>query len=382
MRRILYIGIALLGLSLTAEAQSSAWYRTQLLRQLGEGNQLILNQPKRDTALIVGRCKGYPVVAEWQSGIVSHLGVKLFEPELKQLAGKELCDFVERYLLEELSTESPEELERKRFDNGVSQSGSLEAVIGKKELLFSINSPQTGQYELCWDTPEGGRLFTIMLPANWELISGQNKIEQENNLRNDLAKHPIDVKLPRVPKLSRLEKTTAKGIWILKRGHYMIPAMASALYYREADSESGFELLIDREHTAESLINLLSVSALAKEYNVEITQQKYGFKKETYTINLGRLVSYCLDCGCEPYIGIEQSDEREVVATLLMVNRRWGYNHILQVFIQRNQIGKPGEVIKAKLNAFTPTHNLETLYYDEQVKKHSTAPKFTIKQTP
>lgn len=381
MRRILYIGIALLGLGLTAQAQSSAWYRTQLLRELSEANQLTLNQPKRDTTLRVGRCKGFPVVAEWQAGIVSHLGIELFDPELKKLAGKELCDFAERYLLEELSTESPEELERKRFDNGVRQSGSMELVIGQKELLFSINSPQTGMYELCWDSSEGKRLYTITLPANWELISGENKIEQENNLRGVLANYPIDESLPREPKISRLEKTTSKGIWIQKRGHYMIPQMASALYYREekSDSESRFELLIDRKHAAESLINLLSVSALAKEYNVEITQQKYGFKKETYTINLGRLVSYCLDCGCEPYIGIEQSDEQHIVATLLMVNQQWGYNHILQVSIDRDQIGKPGGVLKAKLNAFTPTHNLETLYYDDQIKKHSTAPKFTIK---
>lgn len=381
MQRILYIGIALLGLVFTTEAQSGAWYRTQLLQQLGEANRLTLTPPPANISVVVGSCKGYPVTAEWESGIVSHLGIKLFEPEMKQAINKPLCDFAERYLLEELSCESPEEWERKRISDRVTPSGSPYSVIGQHELHFSINSPESGKYELCWENTNGQTLYTLTLPANWELISGEHKIEMENNLRQRLMKHPIDGKLPRTPKASRLEKTTTKGVVVYKRGHYMIPQMASALYYREEKQgeEIGYTLLEEPKYAAESLINLLSVPALAQNYTVQITQQKYGFTSESYTLNLSRLVSFCLDNGCHPYVGIEESNEHEIVAALLMVNPDWGYNHILKVTMKKSEIGRKNGALKATINAYTPTHNLETLYDDENIKKDSKAPKFTIK---
>lgn len=383
MQRILYIGIALLGLAFTAEAQSSAWYRTQLLQRLGEANHLTLTPPPADTSLVVGSCKGCPITAEWQSGFVSHLGIKLFDSKMKQAINKPLCDFAERYLLEELSAESPEEWERKRFDDRVTQSGSPYSIIGHQELIFGINTPESGKYELCWESGKGERLYTLTLPANWELISGEHKIEMENNLRQCLMKHPIDEELPRTPKASRLEKTTTKGIVVYKRGHYMIPQMTSALYYREESQgeEIGYALLEEPKYAAESLINLLSVPALAQNYTVQITQQKYGFTSESYTLNLGRLVSFCLDNGCHPYVGIEESNEHEIVAALLMVNPDWGYNHILKVTMKKSEIGRKDGALKATINAYTPTHNLETLYDDENIKKNSKAPKFTIKAT-
>lgn len=382
MQRLIYIGIALLGLTFTGQAQSSAWYRTQLLQRLGEANRLTLTAPAGDGSVVVGSCKGYPVVAEWSSGIVSHLGIKLFDPELKKMAGKPLCDFAERYLLELFSCESQEEMERKLLDDGVSQSGYSGSIIGQKELLFSVNSPQTGRYELCWDSPQGGRLYTLTLPANWELISGEHKIELENGLKQQILRHPIQSEEPRTPKSSRMEKTTTQGVWIYKRGHYMIPQMASSLYYREQKGEDGqshFTLLSEPEHAIETLINILSLPTMAQGYSIEITQQKYGFKSESYSANLGRLISFCLDNGCHPYIGIEESNQEKIVATLLMVNMEWGYNHIIQITTEKSVPGKGSGRMKATLNAYTPTHNLETLYYDDHIKERSVAPKFTIK---
>lgn len=381
MQRILYIGIALLSLTFPGWAQSGAWYRTQLLQQLGEANQLSLTSPKTDTAEIVGSCKGYPIVAEWQSGIVCHLGIQLFDYQVKEATEKRLCNFAERYLLEELVCESKEEMERKRFDEGVTIRGSLDSLIRGNELLFSINNPIVGKYELRWENDQGHEIYAITFPANWGLISGEHKIEQENGIKNDLMKYPINSKIPRQPKLSRMEKTTTKGVWVYKRGHYMIPEIVSSLYYREepGEEESTFTLLHEPEHAAESLINLLSVAALAQNYTVEVTQQKYGFKQEIYSLNLGRMISFFLDQGCMPYIGIEESDEEQIVATLVMVNRDWGYNHILQITMQKAQIGKENGKIKATLNAYTPTHNLDTLYYDDQVKEKSTAPKIKVK---
>lgn len=381
MQRLLYIGIALLSLTFTGRAQSSAWYRTQLLQQLGEANHLTFTPSSPEGRAVIGSCKGYPVVAEWQSGIICHLGIELFEPELKTMAGKPLCDFAERYLLEELSCEDPTELERKRIDDGVMQSGSAQSVIGSKELLFSVNQLESGHYELRWESQSGTPLYTLTIPANWGLITGKSKIELENDLKQEIQQHPIEEKLPRVPKPERLEKTSGRGILVYKRGHYMIPEMASALYYREnrKGSETTYTLLSEQEHAAESLINLLSVAALAKEYTAEVSQQKYGFQQEVYRVNLGKLINLFMSNGCEPYVGIEQSDEKQIVATLVMVNKEWGYNHILKVTADRNQIATAGGKLSITINAYTPTHNLARLYDDDNIKKNSKAPKFTIK---
>lgn len=383
MLRIINIGMLLLCLPTMGWAQQSAWYSTRLLSELGEAAQLSLTPPAGDTTLMVGHHKGMPVVAEWRSGVVHHLGIRLFAPEIKAVTNKTLCDFAERYLLEELVCETPEELERKRFDDGVRHSGELQQIINRTDLLFSINSPEEGLYELVWDATSGERLFTLTLPTNWSLISGRHKIELEDGLRGEMNQFTLPTQEEAAPKASKLEKTTTKGIVVYKRGFYMIPQMVSARYYREVTGEEGteYELLIDKKHTSETLINLLSTASAGKNYAVEITQQKYGFKQESYTVNLARMVGVFLQSGCRPYVGIEQSDERQVVATLLMVNKEWGYNHILQVTLERNQIGLPNGRMKATLNAYAPTHNLETLYDDErqQQKKSTTKIKLNTK---
>ena len=121
------------------------------------------------------------------------------------------------------------------------------------------------------------------------------------------------------------------------------------------------------------------MAALAKEYTAEVSQQKYGFQQEVYRVNLGKLINLFMSNGCEPYVGIEQSDEKQIVATLVMVNKEWGYNHILKVTADRNQIATEGGKLSITINAYTPTHNLARLYDDDNIKKNSKAPKFTIK---
>ncbi len=383
MLRYIYIGILTLCLPLAGWAQLGTWYSTRLLSQLGEAAQLSLTAPQVDTSYVVGYYKNYPIVAEWQSGIVTHLGIKLFEPELKQSTNKPLCDFVERYTLEELTCEDKDELKLKHFEDGVSKDGNLNAIFNRDGVLLRFNTPTTGHYELCWEDNEGNRLYGINLPANWSLISGEDKTELESNLHRRIREYTVTEKKPKAPKASRLEKTNTRDVYVYKRGHYIIPQMASALYFlKEGEEENPeYNLIINSKYAAESLNNILSSPAVAKSYTVEITQKMYGFRETVYTLNMGQLLGYCMNEGCRPYIGIEQIDEMQIVATLLLVNPEWGYNHIMQITMNRKQIGLPNGKMKATINAYTPTHNLEALYDDERQMRKPTGrtPQILIK---
>lgn len=375
-RRIVLLGMLLPGPIFTGRAQEGYLCRSARLAELADAVHPAVVFTECDTCYTAGSCRELPVTAEMRNGVITHLGIRLFDSAFKKAAGKELCDFAERYLLEQLVA-TEEERAILSAEDGVQIEGDLrQTVAAGGEARFAIDQTLGESYWLTWRLHDE-ELFSIRFPACWELVSGENKIELENGFKRKLIDFRDPTPLPAVDE-ARLEKTTTRDVLVFKRGFYMIPQMESALYYRMGSN--GPELLRERGHAAETLVNLLSVPALGAGCTVELTQQLYGFRSETYDAPLDRLIGFCLASGCRPYVGIEESDEERIVATLLMVNAEWGYNHIFRIVLDREQLDRETPRLQAALNVYAPTHNLENLYDDErQTRPHGKeAPKIKI----
>ncbi len=194
-RRILLIGMLLPGPILAGRAQEGIPCRSARLAELAAAVHPAVAALDRDSCYTAGCYQGFPIVVEQRRGAVTHLGLRLFEPEFKRLAGKELCDFAERYLLEQLSATETERL-LSLADDGVRITGDPRPVVeAGTEAQFSIDHTTGEGYRLAWRR-EGAELLAIELPAQWELISGENKIELEQNFKRRLADFRDPTPLP------------------------------------------------------------------------------------------------------------------------------------------------------------------------------------------
>lgn len=407
--RAIGIGCLLLGSTFTGRAQDGIPYGSSRLSEIAEVVRPAIADLDRDTCYTAGPYKGCPIAVEQRRGQVTHLGIRLFDPEFKRLAGRELCDFAERYLLERIAFADDPERSWMYDSDSVTVSGSLRRVLDadRETVRFSLSDTENRGYALNWSRNDS-TLLAITLPAQWQLICGKNQIELEQEFERMLA--DFDAGIPDPPQIprGRMERTTTRNVLVCKRGHYTIPQMVSSLYFRvdeprlpariERSGHPGVKLLRDRivadtvsavgtprlllesGHPAESTINLLSVPALGKDYTVEITQRLYGYAGKIFDVPLDRLIACCMADGCRPYVGIEHIDEHSVTALCILVNSRWNYNHILHVTLPIDGFDRRSGKLRAKVNAFAPTHNLETLYDDDRqaLKGQSRAPKITI----
>lgn len=412
LRPIAIIGWLLLGSILTGRAQVGIPYGSSKLSDIAAVVRPAVTALDRDTCYASVPYKGYPIAIEQHRGQVTHLGIRLFEPEFKRLAGRELCDFAERYLLERIAfADDPERCWM--FDtDSVTVQGSCRAVLDndRETLRFSIADTERRGYTLIWSRADT-TLLSITLPAQWQLISGKNQIELEQDFERNLITFDAEIPaLPNTPR-DRMEKTTTRNILVCNRGYYSIPQMVSALYFRIGETSnlmkrmersenpgvriireviytdeyaSGEDprqprLLLESGYPAESTINLLSVPALGREYTVELTQRMYGYSNKIFEMPLDRLIACCLAEGCRPYVGIESIDEQSVKAVCILVNSRWGYNHILNVTLPIESFDRRSGKLQAKASVYAPTHNLETLYdNDRQNSRPSNKPKIKI----
>lgn len=406
--RAIGIGCLLLGSILTGRAQDGIPYGSERLAEIGGVVRPDIADLDRDTCYTAGPYKGYPIAVEQRRGAVTHLGIRLFDPEFKRLAGRELCDFAERHLLERIAFADDPERSLLLDADSVAVQGSCRRVLDAdpESVRFTISDTERRGYEMKWISDETV-LLSLAFPAQWQLICGKNQIELEREFERELAAFDEEIPaLPNIPR-ERMERTTTRNVLVCKRGCYAIPQMASSLYFRidgprlpdrieksghpgvrllcdriadDTDADDTPRLLLENRHPGESAINLLSVPALGRGYTAEITQRLYGYAAKIFDMPLDRLIAFCLAEGCKPYVGIDSIDEHAVSALCIMVNDRWGYNHIFRVTLPVDGFDGRGAELRIKASVYAPTHNLEALYDDErQTRPHeSKAPKIKI----
>lgn len=361
---------------------------------------------------MVGTYRGYPLVAGFSGGEVVHLGVNLFGAEYKAASNTLLCDFAERYLLELLAEEDEQTRMRRMYDDGVALTGDLRRIpqLEREPLRFGITFVAGRIYRLEWH--DGQTLvFSLSVPAQYELIRGLNKIELEGSFSRDVLRFrmpedvpapgadvtpdvtpdvtsdttpdvmpdvPFDVTPDTTPDAGPAEQPVRldEDLYVLRKGYYLLEQMTCEAYYTRSGER--FEPVCDSLHPVESLHNLLSVGGMKSGYTLDVTLRKYGFRTEEFSCPLGRMVDFCLAQGCTPYVGIESEQQGTITAVLIMVNAEYGYNHVFKIVFDTHLLARREGRIAVTLNAYTPTHNLENLYDEERQTRHRGAPKIKL----
>lgn len=329
-----------MSISLLSMAQVS--YRTSELRRLASVLSL-------DESAIASEGSHYltaankPIVVRVTDGTVSHIGIRLFSDEMRSLERSPILDFLERYFLQlSYPPKSVTAANMVRDDQFRFLQGSLASVSTLQPTDGFSYSFDQNQYVAVW-TRNGVALLEVSFPVEYELISGENKIEAENNIMADIQKATIS-------KDTVNEKNNRSDF-------YLVPDLSSKLYFDKG------RLILNGLLQEQSVANLMLTTAVEGDYRLAMTQVSYGFKKTTAEMPLGQWISFCKNSGCQLYFGVDHVEQDGTVSGIVLaVNQTENYNHVMTVKVPMSLLDQRKGTIEAWLYPYIPTHNVRDMF--------------------
>ena len=283
------------------------------------------------------------VVVGVKGGVVCHIGLQLFKEEVRSIDNPPVFEFLERYFLQ-LSYPPQAKTKASMVEDAqfCFLTGSLQTV---KSLLptddFSC-ALDHNSYRARWSR-NGKDLLEVSFPAEYELISGENKMEAEDNIVGDILRTTIVA--------DTVSQSRAAG------NHYILPSMSSRLYFQNG------KLVADKSRLEQSVANIMLTTATNGDYQLKVTQLSYGFKMTNFEVPLKQWISFCRNNHCQLYFGVENVDaDGTLSGVVIAVNELENYNHVLTVKVPSSIVGQQEGRIEAYLYPYIPTHNVKALF--------------------
>lgn len=336
-------------LLLPLSASSKITFRTQELSRLS--TVLSIHTEMLHEGYNYPVAQGKTLTVHVSNNIVDHIGIRLFSEEIRALDKSPVFDFLERYFLQlnhppVVKTAS----NMLRDDQFKFIKGNLHTV----DLLQPTDgfTYQFDRYRYVATWSRGGQtLLAVSFPVEYELMSGENKIEAENLLMDDVLGTPIQEENDIITEI--------------RNETYISSDFSNRLYFREG------ELLLSSKHPAESAANMMLTPNTPGDYQLHLTQRMYGFRKTDFLVPLRQWLSFCLQHGCKLYFAVENiSAQGEIEAVVLAVNTAENYNHVLTVNIPSSLIAQHKGTIEAQLYPYVPTHNVMNLFSNAYKKSN------------
>lgn len=347
--------ICFLGLSTLSSAQEILGYRSQKLAQMW--SELSAKAPSEDSSNI--SFQGQRVVATIEQGVLTHLGVDIFGDGIKDGSDRPVMEFCERYLLEMLLSDDPQQ--QSSFDEVaiVGDINSIPNLLSGENLNLSLGH-SNGLFSVEWSS--GASSFSVQFPIDYSLLSGLSKIELENLFAFDLGRFSCSEE-PQKSSIDASRLSLVDDVYRYDGGYYMNEQVQHLEFFKAEGNT--FAHLESREHPLEMLYNLVSTTDLDSDITLEVEQQKYGFKLDKYSCKLRDLIALSQEQGCKAYMGIESVEDGRVTASLFLVNSYFKYNHMLSIIINSNVLSSRAGSGVAKVNAYIPLQNLSDIYDDD-----------------
>ena len=305
--------------------------------------------------------KDYPLVVRYQNGSLRHLGIDIFGYSGETAQEQVLMDFIERYSLQLLLLNKDTERAFRMDLDGVEAPSVFYTPLHRDGFVgFQFELLEGKKYKVIWGNLADGDVRQMTFPADYQLLSGKNKIELENGFIGGLE-GPILLSDQLTNELSALERI-GKNLYRLQGECYLIPEITTSRYYEKVNGV--FNAVQREDHPMESLANLLMNPSLAENQRVSLRVLKYGYDSEDTVCSLQRLLGRCQMDGCVPYIGMESYDEKtgEMRATLILHNEALGYDHVAKVSANRSIFNHADGILDMVISVFIPIHNLKSLF--------------------
>lgn len=346
-------------------------YSSRKIKQLAEALPLA-KLPNRDTMMVIPSLISNKAVAfnYNERKELCHVGLSLFSHETKDLLDHNICNFLERFILELLLQNDKEgvcfkleEYHVRLFIDGkdYSQSRSLWSL---KETMKAMEMPVNFEISHAAGRAKATWIFnnhTLMLdfPLYRELVEGTDKKESDDVLYNRLqgaAFKEIERKEEYIT-LDLLE-SIHDGIYVMRGEKFVIKQLSSDRYYMQQGEV--FVPVFQKEYPEYSLNNLFQTMSYGKDVSLLLTHRKYGhFTPEVSIPLLNFLVFFQKDFILTSHTSFKKDGKLETI--LVFSHKTLGYIHILRVKTTEQELFSEKLVLKGDFYSNIPQHYVKTL---------------------
>lgn len=304
--------------------------------------------------------QGYKVKIVQEKDSLVHIGLNLFNPELKKAVDEELLNFIERDLLLQLVPGGKKENSVIVFNVG--NLSALKKVTSETPCNVSI---QDGNLLMLDWIPEDGNHVLVSVPISYDLIIGGTRSEIENAFISRLREShwrrsgesnidPADL------------KPYGESEYVLP-GETYINHQITRNKYLYGDKEAS--LIWDTYHPAESISNMFICGTGNGDAALDLTiiKHEYGDKEQIET-SLENLLAVAEKEGCKPYWGLESLENGIMKGSLFLFNPIHGYDHVLKIECVPEEIIEGKGKIIAKAYLYIPSNNVSNLNEPYRVK--------------
>ncbi|MBR1400597.1 MAG: hypothetical protein IJ562_03285 [Prevotella sp.] len=316
-------------------------YRTKELKRLSTILRINENTLKEGYNHLAA--SGLNLTVHVKENEVNHIGLSLFSDDMRRLDGSPVFDFLERYFLQlKFPPVTKSASHMLRDDQFKFLNGSLKTVDTLQPSDVFIYNYDHYLYTATWSR-SGKTILAVSFPVEYQLMSGENKIEAENHLFVDI--------------MSTTANEETAEYMVTHHEHYISEDFSNRIYFK------GGQLLNSISHPAETAANMMLSPFVQGKYQLHVSQLAYGFRKAVFNVPLKQWIWFCKNSGCRLFFGIEDIDEKSnVKAVVIAVNNAENYNHVLTVSIPAETIEQRSGTIEAQLYSFIPTHNVMNLF--------------------
>jgi len=304
------------------------------------------------------------VVRANRFGEIEHIGLALFPKELVELSPSPVYDFLERDLLERQLTNLDGEIRHKL------NSEHLIFVVGSANTPFTFKGDENfseervdlKRYRVTW-TRGGREVLKISFDMDIEMLTGCNAIELEQQFLRRLKRHQF------IDTGSDVDIFPESGnAYVAKGDSFLIAEMRNDLFFERSGKDW---YLSDKSDVASKMVpNMMLSTQFRGNPTLELTIDKYGYETDKAVVLYKNLLNMTIEDGCTPYFGIkERKEDGSYTGTVMLVNRRGGYVHMLSAVIPAKTIaGKGNGTISGRLYVYIPMHNVSDRFFQQNKK--------------
>ena len=302
-----------------------------------------------------------------EKGVVEHIGIPLFAEEMRQLQPSPIYDYLEFTVLDRLFKVSDNTLMMQdlKFEKG---NWTALSRVQQTADGCSIENVSEQYYRVRW-SKDDQPVVVVSFPINYELLSNSNRKELELNFIRDIKQYKDMQPMVLRDYSEQMVATEDPNMFVVPGSHYLINEINDNRYLttitEETDSGKVHRLgmLFDRHFPKESLANLMV------EYDMPIDSAMIelefvldNYKRDTLTTSIRDWMSFCKRQGLQPFFGFEENKNGTFTGTLIMRNKKSGYDHIMAIRAVESELFSDHPLVHGKVHLFTPSSNVRNIF--------------------
>jgi hypothetical protein len=290
---------------------------------------------------------------------LEHIGIFLFKENESLFEIREVLDYIERSFLNSAVVKEEYFLEKEVIKDDIELKFNGARISPQNKHTFHtilnlVNSAElnikynSDAFLIGWKTDQNAT-FSIKIPNNYSVITGQTKDELEKNLLRKV-KDSKNIKLDKNSPLKSQLKLVSDNIYCLPGEIYSTtPELSSTMYFLVSDK---IVPVFDRTHYKESIRNLF-LNLVNSTVKLKLVQKMYGGIDEKFTININIFNANFTD-DFNIYFGWQNNDKENLKASIFFSHKIYNYNHLLIITTDNKSIFKKDAEIDGILITYIP----------------------------